>query len=135
MSRRHEIIAKTLTLHRAIDEVAKKDGTTPPAVDHADWASADGYPSVRCFIDVDFVEGTNPTAVLRVWLRSHDGINYYVAKCPKDDDRWATGTITITGNDVIVFDIPVETEDYLILVEDITGEPTSWDVIIRTSPR
>ncbi len=134
MSRRHEIIAKSLTEHRTLDEVAGVDSTSP-ASDHADWESADGYPSVRCFVSVAFVEGTNPTAVIGIWLRQHDGTNYWVARSPKPVDRWASGTITITGNDIIAFDIPVEAEDYLILVEDITGTPTSWDVIIRTSPR
>lgn len=134
MSRRHEIIAKALTLHRAVDEVAGVD-STPPASDHADWESANGYPSVRCFVSAAFVGGTDPTAVIGIWLRQHDGTNFYVARSPKPSDLWVSGTITITGDDIIAFDVPVEAEDYLILVEDITGTPTSWDVIIRTSPR
>lgn len=137
MSRRNEVTPTRLIPHRTITEAGGADAT-PPAVDHAGWQSSNKYPVVRIYAEVAFIGGVSPSVDLGVYVRQLDSSAppaYKVARAPSPDSRWATGTLRITGNDKIAFDILAEGDDFLILVEAVNGAPDEWSIITRASAR
>lgn len=105
--------------HRTVTAV---DGTTIPAANDSRWAKNPGAHLARVFADVSFTGGTNPSATLRYYLRS-----------PSGDTSGVVGkgsTVTVNGNDKVFFDVAVEGDDLLVLVEAVGGAPTSFQVVL-----
>lgn len=137
MSRRNSVIPTRLIAHRTVTQVEGVD-TTPPAVDHAGFQSSNKYPIVRVYAEVAFTGGVSPSVDLGVYARQLDSSAppaYKVARAPSPDSRWATGTLRITGNDKVAFDILAEGDDFLVLVEAVNGAPATWSVVLRASAR
>lgn len=137
MSRRQSVIPRALVAHRTVTEVEGLD-TTPPSNANADWDSAEGYPIARIYAAITFTGGTNPSIDLGVYVRHRDDAAtpvLHVARAPAPDSRWETGTLRITGDDNIAFDVLCEGDDFLVLVEAVNGSPTNWSVVLRQSLR
>lgn len=135
--RRHSVLPMKLKPHRVVTQVEGVDAH-PPAAAHADWASSEKYPIVRAYVTVAFTAGVAPSVDLGVYVRHLDGAAspaYHVARAPSPDARWATGTLRITGNDKVAFDILAEGDDVLVLIEGVNGAPATWSVDIELSPR
>ena len=130
-SRIDTVSPTTLTAHRTVTEV----DSTPPSALHDDWAPSK-YPVVRAYAEVSFAGGTNPSVDIGCYVRQLDtDNNQHVARAPNPDGRWESGTLRITGDDKIAFDILGEGDDFLVLVEAVNGSPTAWSVTLRVSPR
>ncbi len=105
-------------LHRTITVVSS--GTPSPS--DSNWAINPGAQLARLFVYTSFTGGTSPAATVRYWLRSPSGdTSGVVAK---------GGAITIAGNDRVVWDVSAEGDDLLVVVESVSGSPTSFSVTI-----
>lgn len=113
--RRRDIVVP----HRTVTTV---DGTTIPAASDTRWAKNPGSALARVFVTTSFTGGTSPSATLRHYLRSPTGDTGGVVG--------KGGTVTVNGNDRVYFDVPVEGDDLLVLVESVGGTPTSFSVTI-----
>lgn len=111
-------------LHRT---VTAADGTAPPAANRSDWAVNPGVPTARVFVEATFTGGTNPSAVVRPWLRS-----------PSGDTNGRVGkgnSATISGTDKVAIDVQVDGDDLLMFVESVSGSPTSFSISFYVSWR
>lgn len=132
--RRLSVIPQAARTHRTTITVV--DSPIPPLASNADWDTSEGYPLVRFYVTVAFTGGTNPTAVLSIWVRQKEGAGaFVVARSPLPDDRFTFAPLIITGDDQVAFDALTEGDDYLVLVEDVTGSPSSFSVDVKASGR
>lgn len=134
MSRKFDTIPTKLAAHRTVTNATGVDAT-PPVTSHANWAT-NHYPIVRIYAEVAFTGGVTPSVDIGVYVRQKDSSgNYHVARAPSPDSRWSTGTLRVTGNDKVAFDILTEGDDYLVLVEAVNGAPATWTVALLASGR
>ncbi len=126
------VIPQAARSHRIITVV----DSVPPPASSPDWESSDGYPVARFYVTTAFVGGASPTAVLSIWVRQKEGAGaFVVARSPLPDDRFTFAPLVITGDDSVAFDALVEGDDFIVLVEAVTGAPTSFSVDVKVSGR
>ncbi len=130
--RRQTVIPQAARPHRTITAL----DTVPPPASSPDWEASEGYPVVRFYVTTAFVGGTDPTAVISIWVRQKEGAGaFVVARSPLPDDRFTFAPLIITGDDQVAFDALVEGDDFIVIVEDVTGTPTSFSVDVKVSGR
>ena len=135
MSRRQSVIPWAITAHRTVTNVTGVD-TTPPATDHADWATSGKHPIIRVYASIAFTAGSSPNADIGCYVRRLDsGGTYRIARAPNPDARWQSGTLNFAGDDEVAFDILTDSDDFLVLVEAVNGSPSAYTIAFRTSPR
>ena len=108
--------------------ITAADGAAAPAANNASWATnPGGFARCRVFAYVTFTGGSSPSAVLRPWLRSPSGSTS--GKVGKGE------SVQAFGSDQVAFDVDVDGDDILVLVETINGSPTSTDIDLFISWR
>lgn len=126
------VIPQAARTHRTVTVV----DSVPPLASDPDWESSAGYPITRFYVTTAFVGGVSPTAVLSIWVRQKKGAGaFVVARSPLPDDRFTFAPLIITGDDQVAFDALVEGDDYIAIVENITGAPSSFTVTVEVSGR